>query len=72
MESFFAWRLRAVVNTHDAAQALYYVHVSVPCASCPFSPCAPITHLYHSPTALQNGYEAKRKASAATLKIVSA
>ena len=51
----------------DAAPGLV-LHPCV-CTACVvmFSPCAPVTYLYHSPAALQSGHKAKRKAWAATL-----
>ena len=54
-------------DARDAAPGLV-LHPCV-CAACVvvFSPCTPVTYLYHSLAALQSGHKAKRKASAATL-----
>ena len=66
-ESFSAWRIRAVGTRVMLPQALCCTRVSALHVLCVFSPCAPVTYLYHSPAALQSGHKAKRKASAATL-----
>lgn len=66
-ESFSACRVSAIGTRVMLPQALCCARVSALRALCAFSPCAPVTYLYHGPAALQNGHKVKRKAWAATL-----
>ena len=66
------WRVRAVANTRDAAPVIVLCPCVFTVCIMPALTVCPNHTPYHSLTTLQDGYKVKRKASAATLKIVSA